>query len=130
MIFCCTFVTKEILDIDSFTHDLREFIYFFIYCIYTFCIVLTAPSGLSEIVNFDQYLEDKFGVDFLRENITNGVLSVGEYLHKGRIWSGDNDNSAENSMINGSIDNSAELLSVCMKELKLKNKWTREVAQK
>lgn len=85
---------------------------------------------MLEIVNFDQYLEDKFGVDFLRENITTGVLSVGDCLHKGRIWSGDSDNGVENSMINGSIDNSAELLSVCMKELKLKNKWKREIAQK
>ncbi len=85
---------------------------------------------MLEIVNFDQYLEDKFGVDFLRENITSGVLSVGEYLQKGQIWSGDSDKSAENSMVNGSIDNSAELLSVCMKELKLKNKWKREIPQK
>eukprot|EP01032_Pedospumella_encystans_P008107 gene8107-9656_t len=95
------------------------------------CVLkLAAPIGLSEIVNFDQYLEDKFGADFLRENVTNGVLRIGECLRTGQLWSGIGSNSVENSMVNSGSDNSAELLSVCMKELKLKNKWKREVQQK
>ena len=92
--------------------------------------IFSAPTGLSEIVNFDQYLEDKFGADFLHENITNGVLRIGECLRTGQVWSGIGNNSVENSMVSSGSDNSAELLSVCMKELKLKNKWKREVQQK
>ena len=99
-------------------------------CILTLLYSITAPTGLSEIVNFDRYLEDKFGADFLRENITNGVLRIGECLRTGQIWSGIGSSSVENSMVNSGSDNSAELLSVCMKELKLKNKWKREVQQK
>ncbi len=96
-----------------------------------FTHVFTAPGGLREVVDFDAYLLTKFGADFIGDNITANMPGVGACLQKGQDWasagsagSGGGGGSGGNS--GSGASNSAELLSACMRELKLKNKWKKE----
>lgn len=91
------------------------------------CVRLShaAPTGLSEVVALDSYLEGKFGADFIRDNLTSMLSSVAECLRTGQQWA-EGGHGLITGDSGGGSNGSSEQLTACMKELKLKNKWKKQ----
>lgn len=71
--------------------------------------------GLREVIPFDAYLIDKFGAEYVQEHITNNLHTVSDYLKQGQQW----------GALELGTAGAADQLTLCMKELKVRNRWKK-----
>lgn len=90
------------------------------------------PAGLQEVVCFDTYLTEKFGADYIQENIVSNIESLMQYLRQGQQWSmlelsaaGDTSPARGAPAVPPVPAN--DQLTMCMKELKVRNRWKKKI---